>query len=371
MRTFPSLIFVLACTLTFQGSQLRAEDAKQDPTLKSVADKALQFLATQGQAEDGTFSKEAGPGVTALVLTAALRHGKGLDDAMVAKGVKAMEGFIKPDGGIYGNGRLMNYETCVGILFFAEANRVAGDGRFNKVLADAKKFLTSMQYGSGPGDDPTNKDYGGAGYAGKGRPDLSNTAYLLEALHSLDAGPDDPAVQRAIAFISRCQNLQSEHNPSALAAKVNDGGFYYTVPTEKDLESGDRSGAEGGLRSYGSMTYSGLKSMIYAGLTSDDKRVKAATDWISMHYSVSENPGMGNAGLYYYYHTFATALKATGLDKIKDAKGVEHDWRKELIAQLAAEQQPDGSWKNKNEKWFENNSNLATAFALLSLAYCK
>ena len=28
------------------------------------------------------------------------------------------------------------------------------------------------------------------------------------------------------------------------------------------------------------MTYSGLKSMIYAGLTKDDPRVKAAVQWI-------------------------------------------------------------------------------------------
>ncbi len=80
---------------------------------------------------------------------------------------------------------------------------------------------------------------------------------------------------------------------------------------------------------------------------------------------------MGDAGLYYYYHTFATALNATGKVTIKDAKGVEHDWRSELIAQLGKEQKPDGSWKNKNEKWFESNNNLATAFALLSLSYCK
>ncbi len=88
----------------------------------------------------------------------------------------------------------MNYETCVGILCFSEANRVAGDGRYNKILNDAKKFLTAMQYGADPSDDPNSKDFGGAGYAGKGRPDLSNTAYLLEALHSLETSPNDPAI---------------------------------------------------------------------------------------------------------------------------------------------------------------------------------
>ena len=39
--------------------------------------------------------------------------------------------------------------------------------------------------------------------------------------------------------------------------------------------------ADGGLRSYASMTYAGLKSMIYAGLDRDDPRVKAALTYIT------------------------------------------------------------------------------------------
>ena len=66
----------------------------------------------------------------------------------------------------------------------------------------------------------------------------------------------------------------------------------------------------GGLRSYASMTYAGLKSMIHAGVGPDDPRVKAAVEWLRKHYSLDENPGMGKSGLYYYYHTFAKALDA-------------------------------------------------------------
>ena len=42
---------------------------------------------------------------------------------MVATGLQALEGFVKPDGGIYGNGRLKNYETCVAMVCLAEANQ--------------------------------------------------------------------------------------------------------------------------------------------------------------------------------------------------------------------------------------------------------
>ncbi len=50
---------------------------------------------------------------------------------------------------------------------------------------------------------------------------------------------------------------------------------------------------------------------------------------------------MGDAGLYYYYHTFAKALDAFGIDEIEDAKGVKHDWRRELTEELARRQKAE------------------------------
>jgi hypothetical protein len=38
------------------------------------------------------------------------------------------------------------------------------------------------------------------------------------------------------------------------------------------------------IRSAAGMTYAGLKSMIYAGLTQDDPRVKAALEYIKQHF---------------------------------------------------------------------------------------
>ena len=119
------------------------------------------------------------------------------------------------------------------------------------------------------------------------------------------------------------------------------------------------------------MTYSGLKSMIFAGLTQDDPRVKAAVDWIRKHYALDSNPGMGDAGLYYYYHTFAKALDTLGADEIEDAQGRKHDWRRELAEELARRQDANGSWVNGNPRWMEGDPNLATAFALLALSHCR
>ena len=43
------------------------------------------------------------------------------------------------------------------------------------------------------------------------------------------------------------------------------------------------------------MTYAGLKSFLYAGVGKDDPRVKAAIGWVRRHYTLSENPGQGQA----------------------------------------------------------------------------
>jgi squalene-hopene/tetraprenyl-beta-curcumene cyclase len=99
--------------------------------------------------------------------------------------------------------------------------------------------------------------------------------------------------------------------------------------------------------------------------------VKAAVAWIRKHYDVKSNPGQGDAGLYYYYHTFAKALDVLGEDRIEDAAGVKHDWRRELTEELARRQQADGSWVNTNTRWGEGDANLATSFAVLALSYCR
>lgn len=335
--------------------------------MEQAVTKAIDYLRLKGQAADGSFSSQAGPAVTALVTTAVLRHGRTVNDPLVADGLKYLEAFVQPDGGIYQpNTVYQNYETCLAIMCFAEANR---DGRYDGLIDRADKFVKGLQWDGEEGHDESSLAYGGAGYGSKKRPDLSNTSFLIDALKAAGNGPDDPALQKALAFVSRCQNLETEHNTSPFAAKNPDGGFYYTVAAGGDSQAGKTQA--GGLRSYGSMTYAGLKSMIFAGVGPDDPRVKAAVEWLRKHYALDTNPGMGDAGLYYYYHTFAKALDALGQDTFEDADGTRHDWRSELAAELVRRQQPDGSWVNENSRWLEGDANLVTGYALLTLSYCR
>jgi squalene-hopene/tetraprenyl-beta-curcumene cyclase len=321
----------------------------------------------QAQADDGSFSASSGPGVTAIVATALLRSGRTPQDPVVARALEYLEKFRHDNGGIYQEGsNHKNYETSIAILCFREANR---DGNYNDLLAAAEKFVTKEQWDEDENLNISDLNYGGAGYGSKSRPDLSNTSFLLDALHALGRGEDDPAVKKALVFVSRCQNLENENNTTPFAAKVNDGGFYYTIAAGGQSMAGETP--DGGLRSYGSMTYAGLKSMIYAGVSRDDPRVKAAHEWIQKHYTLEENPGMGPSGLYYYYHTFAKSLAAIGDEQIVDGQGKSHDWRAELSQQLISTQGADGSWVNPTPRWLEGDPNLVTAYSLLALSYCR
>jgi squalene-hopene/tetraprenyl-beta-curcumene cyclase len=346
------------------------DDATSDARAKAyeqAVQKGIDYLRTKGQAEDGSFSAAAGPGLTAIVATSVMANGRTVDDPLVAKSLKYLEGFVQPDGGIYApKSRLRNYETCLGVMCFAAANR---DGRYDKILKNADAFLKGLQFGDNDNRPASDISYGGVGYGGAERPDLSNTHFLMEALEAAGDGANDEAVQRALIFVSRCQNLESAANTTQFAAKIQDGGFYYTPAGSGSSPAGKT--ANGGLRSYGSMSYAGLKSMIFAGLKADDPRVKAAVKWAQDHYSVTENPGLGDEGLYYYYHLFGKALAALGQEKLVDAEGRAHDWREDLVTELARRQQPDGSWTNTNTRWLEGDPNLVTGYALLTLSYCK
>ena len=250
-------------------------------------------------------------------------------------------------------------------MAFAKANH---DGKYTELLRAAERFVKQQQWDEGEGILSDDLAYGGAGYGSKSRPDLSNTAFLIDALRSAGVSEKDESIQRALAFVSRCQNLESSHNRTEFASKINDGGFYYTPAAGGDSMAGKEE--NGGLRSYASMTYAGLKSMIFAGVDREDFRVKAAKKFLFHNFSVASNPGMGSSGLYYYHHTMAKALDALG-EKEFITKDGPRDWKAELLGQLNKTQLENGSWTNSDARWMEGDPNLVTGYVLLTLAYLK
>lgn len=250
------------------------------------------------------------------------------------------------------------------------------DPAFDELVTEGVSALRRHQWDEGEGLLMTQDWYGGAGYGKRGRPDLSNTQVMLDALYDAGIGPDDPAFQRAITFLSRCQNLNTT-NPATWAG--TDGGFVYTAANggESLASEAEGHGRHGNLdlatgeprrlRSYGSMTYAGFKSLLYAGLGPDDPRVQAAINWMSTHWNLNDNPGLGQQGYYYYLYTMARALRASELDSIRTADGVHHDWRAEMALVILSRQQGDGSWINTTDRWLEGRQDLTTIYATLAL----
>jgi squalene-hopene/tetraprenyl-beta-curcumene cyclase len=361
------LLIASGLLLSMQPAAVSGQEGTgaQPKEMQAVVAKAVDYLKSS-QGKDGSFSpKIAGPGVTAVVVAALLRNGVSPKEPVVVKGLAYLETQAQPDGGIYSK-MLATYTTAVALVAIKEANQ---DGKYDTVIKKAGDFLKKIQHA----EDVPDLNHGGFGYDAKSRPDTSNTAYAVEAMIAAGVPKDDPAIQRALKFISRCQNLPGpELNDQAFAKQTTEddkGGFTY------DPKLSDKSRyktADGGLRSLGGMTYNGLKSFLYAGVGKDDPRVKAAVNWVRNHYTLEENPGMGKAGLFYYYTTFAKALDAYGEDPFVDGKGQKHMWRQELFQTLQKQQQANGSWRNAGDRGFqEDNPDLATGFALMSLSYCK
>ncbi len=364
----------------------------------------IDYLIHKGQAEDGSFTKDHGPAVTGMCVMALMKHGLPVESVPVTRGLAYLEQFVQEDGGVYNpGGTLRNYETSVAIMCFVQAN---ADGMYDQKIERAVGFIKGLQWDEGEGKGLDSPFYGGFGYGKHARPDLSNTSFAADALEAAGEDPDSKAMQNMKAFLSRCQNLQTPDNAEEFTQDIkpdDEGGMIYTpvgpeskatwdeeneggaveggavegVDGEPGNVDGEDLGAQpdqqkdvGGLRSYASMTYAGLKSLLYAGLEKDDLRVQAARDWISRHYDLQSNPGMGQQGLYYYYHVFGKTLDANGERLIVDSDGVAHNWRADLVLELHAKQLDDGSWVNEADRWYEGDPNLVTSYALLGLEYC-
>lgn len=347
--------------------------------LANAWSKGAAALAKQ-QREDGGWSLKglgdnSDVAITGLALAALAgsEEGKKTYADAIAKACAYLVKNQAADGSIANEGavpKLTNYKTSIAMTALATVDKA----KYKDVLDKGAKWLVAFQYQeNGPQKaDKNDPNYGGAGYDEKKdqpRGDMSNTTYMLEALEAAGVPKDSEVWKRALTFVQRCQN-RSESNDGPGFDKLgvvvgDDGGFFYR-PGESKAEKETLPNGKQCFRSYGSMTYEGYKSMIYAGLSKDDPRVKAALGWIAKNYTLDENPGMKAQGYFYYLHAFASALDAAGVSEIKDADGETHKWAEELATKLAGLQKEDGNWAG-DPRWWEDMQPLPTLYALLSL----
>ncbi len=366
MTTFITTSITAACL----SLGISAQANKEAPylSLKLEMENAIRtgnsYLKSQQNAE-GYWKEESIPAYTALAISAAMRE-PNLGDKTPDHIESAYTWLLtnqKPSGAIFGKG-LATYNTATGIMALA----ASGDKSHVQPILKARAYLIGLQ----ATDNKDKKMNGGIGYGGRfPHSDMSNTYLSIEALKISESFAKDgengeqPDLDwdSALKFISRCQNLQETNDQPDTGT---DGSLFYFPG---DSKAGKQKNADGTEthRGYGSMSYAGLLSMIYADVDHDDIRVKAVSSWLSNNFSVEENPGLGQQGLYYYYNVMAKGLSAANIDTLKTKDGKEIDWRKELATKILTTQREDGSWTNANGRWWENQPELVTSYAVLTL----
>ena len=372
------LFILLFSCLSIQAETGISESLAKEA--KSSMNKAVKYLLGK-QHDNGAWGPYGGaPSITAICITSLATSPDSKDPEILkalAKAEKYLLTFVQQDGSIWQPGEhgYPNYTTSVSTVAFYVLDR----NKHKKTVLKARNFIKSSQFDATTGPSPVEE--GGIGYGStKTKSDLSNTQLALEALYITRDVEDDAVTaeekeatkkcwDNAKKFLNRCQALPTSNDLdwADTAPQADRGGFIY---------SPDRTKVKGeGLRVYGSMTYAGLKSMIYAGILEDDKlikedpRVTSAIEWAGRNYTLDENPGVGPQGHFYYIHTFTKALHAYGEDTITDANGNKRYWRKDVLDKLLSIQKGDGHWVNENGRWMENMPEMVTAFSLMSMSY--
>lgn len=343
--------------------------------VQRAIDRGIGWLLAN-QNSNGWWTTPDHPAVTALPLVALNGEPNGRflsrPPAQVQRAYAFLLASAKPDGGIYAT-NMANYNTSLSLLALVSAGRP----EFDEVARKARAFIVGTQVDFGEKGRLDTPFDGGVGYGNKySHSDLNNTLIALEALYHSKrlvadtklASAKDLDWQAAIRFLQHCQNLPGPNpEPWASAEPAQKGGFIY-YPGHS-MAGGVTNSTTGrvALRSYGSASYAGLLSYVYADLKRDDPRVIAVLDWLRANYTLEENPGMGPQGLYYYLHLLTKGLTAARVEVLETKNGAKINWRRDVALRLMNLQQKDGSWTNANARWWEKETALTTSYSLIAL----
>ena len=314
----------------------------------------IAFLLKRQDA-DGAWLGRYGPAVTALAMKALIQDGYSIHSVPVAHGLAFIETQRHADGGFYGNTEPL-YNTAIVMRTLGYFHTV----RIGRQIAAAKAFLRRanrlpnqrIQEWFGSRRQTTA---GGQtripGTFWNARADQSGQTGLLEAALRMAEQPEKVSATTATA---------PDEAPAA--------PFAMSPLNAPSLDPHERR-AGMRLTNYGNITYSQLKSMVYAGLSAHEVRTRRLLAWLTRHYTLAVNPAEGTTrGLFYYYLTAAEVLRASGQRTIVDDRGIRHHWRSELAHRLADMQRADGGWQNRTSgSWLEGNRIMATTYAVLTL----
>ena len=346
--------FMLATPWAHAADSL--EPALRERARRAV-DAGLNYLRSQ-QAADGSVARSVG--ITALSLRGFLESHRGYnegDGAFITRQVEYLLSNVKSNGSITQSLQNTAYNTAVTLNALAATK----NPKYEPIIAAGRKYLIGHQIDEEEGYKPDHRYYGGIGYGGDERPDMSNVYIALEGLKAASTDPKDPVWQKALQFVNRSQN-RSESNDQKFAG--NDGGFVY-------LPGWNPPEFENGTGSYGGMTAAGLLSLLFAGVDKKDPRVQAAYKWMTTNYTLELNPGTTKKhGIFYFYNAFAKVMTAYGEDSFIDGKGQKRNWKSELAAKLVSLQGPQGTWANPDSNaWWEDRPQLVTAWSVIAIQH--
>ena len=363
----------------FSFQVFSADKSVGQENIRQAIEQGAKFLY-QNQNATGWWTDSNLPALTGLALVALeTANVSELDEKYESERRRAYDYLVslaKPDGSIH-DGRLINYNTACSLM----ALSVSGDSNYRSLIEKARAYISGSQIDLGKRGEQDNPNDGGVGYNDKyNHSDMNNTLMAIEAMRISESAirqkdqgrkplKHDLDWKALEHFLASCQNLpELSDNPNLSNQPEDRGGFIYHPGESKAGEVSDKKTKRVALRSYGSISYAGMMSFAYARVSKNDDRVSAVIDWLSKNYTLDENPGMGQEGLYYYFHLMSKALTAHGVKNLKGPDSKSIDWRNQLASKLIALQNEDGSWKNSNKRWMEGDSNLTTSYVLIALS---
>ncbi len=286
------------------------------------------------QASNGSWYND--PSVTSFAVLTMLNWGYDESDPIVSKGINYVLSRINSNGSVHNVSERYTYYTSIAILPLAATHNTSYQDELTKMRTwilnsqwDESSYYASI--------NTSNSYYGGWGYGNNTRPDLSNTQWALMGLKAADKelGLDGGTTYDKCAnyFLARCRNT--------------DGGSYY-IP--------------GGGASIHTMTAASVWSYALCGRGAGAETL-GGIQWLTNHYSLTNNDGWGWWSEYYYKVTLSKALTMTHKTMLGS-----HDWFAELSQKLMDEQYETGNWPDTGMPANgEIGSAMSTCWAIMAL----
>ncbi|MCJ8328713.1 MAG: terpene cyclase/mutase family protein [Lentisphaeria bacterium] len=325
------------------GADKEAKVPEKAKTFKSLVDQStrLESLASldrgrlyllESQKKNGSWSDH--PGITAMACVALLNERAGIDQAVFEKAFDFIRSKISKKGAVQYKAEEDLYSSAVCLYALLIDNKKEDAEQINKLSG----YLVRSTQSSG------------FSYAAAKDSDLSNTHWAIEAI-ALQETRDSKSKQNPIfwkkirAFVKSCQ--------------LESGAFTY-YPVDKRPENPEHP--ELVQKEIASLSLGALKSLNHASAKKDSVEIKKGFDWFNKNFSVKENSGLKDGGLYYYYYMLSSTMNKYTVKYINKS-----NWRKQLLIELLGKQKGDGNWVNQNKLWLENDPVLCTSYAIIAM----